>query len=358
MKTTTTILLIMISFLIISCSNSNNKKAFEFATTNDKPGGINLLDNTEDLQKVIDDWKKKYGVEFSRQGNDISVKVHISEGAFIAMEYEVKNNHVTSIKIKPTLGIGVQANEEDGKFIKQFKEYADEHYIKVSDNQYTDKSNPDIVLSIYNDLGGQYGARNVGIELSYNYMDVVIKPIRDFERVKSPNVKHLSIDYRNGSIVVPKGKIWVFTKKKVVYSIPGDTTNSNSRSNTCNLVTANNMMFEADLILNGQCTAITGSYLSKENGAFKNFGAGIEAVYSDPNIHEIRVIQNYDYQFLPPGTTVGVPYFKTPYLRFEIIEFDEYDLTEFEGLQKSLEFLKKIGYEPTNTEMVKLFNGR
>ncbi len=358
MKTTTNIFLIMISFLIISCSNSSNQKAFEFATANNKPGGINLLENTENLQKVIEDWKKGYGVESSQQGNDISVKVHISEGASIAMEYEVKNNHVINIKIKPTLGIGVPANEEDAKFIKQFKEYADEHYTKVSDNQYTDKSNPDITLSIYNDLGGQYGARNVGVELGYNYMDVVIKPIRDFERVKSPNVKHLSIDYRNGSVEVPQGKIWVFTKKKVVYSISGDSSSSDGRSNTCNLVTANNMMFEADLILNGQCTAITGSYLSKENGSFKNYGGGIEAVYSDPNIHEIRVIQNYDYQFLPPGTTVGVPYFKTPYLRFEIIEFDEYDLKEFKGLQKSLELLRKIGFEPTNTEMVKLFNGR
>lgn len=346
----------LLVILISSCSNPK-KEAFDFVTANGKIGNVNLFDSAHVIKSCIDEWKKSYNVQSRQEPHNLDkriiVNVELSKKSSVELHYNVVNSIIIGIEVHPSFRVKDEPKEVEN-YYKLIRDYINPNFNNIGGNTFESKTDKSAILTIT-------GEGNLRYNQLYYYSDftsiLTASAEKFYEKIRANrNAKIITVDYRDGITISPEDKIWVLKTKKLVSPAMADTTKNGQAACGCNYITVDNMQVLPDIVINNHCLRLKGVLSAGENGSFKNYGGGTEAIYADENIYEIMDINNFDYTLLPPNTSLCVP--KLLGSAIQLMEIEEYNLTDFPELQTSLQMIKRMGFKQGELAMVRLFNAK
>lgn len=352
--------ILILALMFSSCSNPK-KEAFDFAFSNNKIGGVNLFDKAEKIKENIDAWRTEYEVNSYQEPYNtdkrIVVTINLSKKTTVKINYNLSNYIITGIEIQPIFNSS-NSIEDLNAFYELVREYVKPNYEPIGNgNTYQNKIDKDSYISLNAIDNPAYN----NVNYYCDYASVLSNNLRAFyEKLKNKKIqpKRIIVDYKDGTVEVPKNKIWVLiTRKLVSESLIDSTKQLNSTSKTCDQITVDNYLVTPDIIINNQCLISKGIISAGEGGSFKNYGGGVEAIYADKNIYKIMEYTDmFDCRLLIEGATLCVP--PSSGYGKPLVEIDEFNLNEVEELKSSIILLTKMGQKNSDIKFLKMLNNK
>lgn len=347
-------------FVIMFSSCSNPKKeAFDFITSNNKIAGVNLFDGGKVVGDISEEWRKEYNVTTSIQQNGESktatVEVTLSKHTKVTINYSLKNAVVLGVDIHPFF-----KDDNEQKELKAFydlvREYSKTKFKPIGNgNTFENLTDKSCFLSI----NGESNPSVSNLSYYYDYASLLMESNSKFyENSKKIIAKKIILDSRDGIVTVPNDKIWVIKTKRLVSEKLLDSTKQKSEKQCdCAEITIDNYSHLPDIAINGECLILKGSLNAGKGGSFTYFG-GFDASYADENVYKIVDINQgqFNYKIVPQTSTICVPVPRG--YAFELLDIDEYSLSQVPELQNSLQLLNKMGYKNDNNKLILLLNGK